>query len=284
MPLDTTEFDKRIRDSQFSSTGVTGSVTGQGEAVMQLALEIVKANFPDLVAKTNAKVSAKQPTMPYADGEYSYSLAGGESDGIRLKNKDRVYPATRRFVPSEEGKKQGLKPRDEVNFTTYEVMDAVETVLHEMYHGRTRAGFFNAGDAFSKLTPEQASRVNEIANIPESGYPQFGRRLASMNPEYLQTEEFMANADALLSMKERLRLPPEGKSAQRLVTLEKIIAEVPAVADFIAARRQPNVPTLSAPPEGTLGALLSKVDAFLNDYSVKETSGGAKPNTPKKKD
>lgn len=284
MPLDTTEFDKRIQESQFSGTGATGSVTGQGEAVMQLALEVVKANFPDLVAKTNSKVSSKEPAMRGALGEYTYSLAGGEGEGIRLKTADRIYPAVRRFVPSEEGKKQGLKQRDEINFTTNEVMDAVETVLHEMYHGRTRAGFFNQGAGFSKLTPEQSARVNEIANLPESGYPQFGRRLASMSPTSLQEEEFMANADALLAMKERLTLDPQSKPAQRLITLEKIIAEVPAVADFIGARRNPNVPTLSAPPQGTLGALLSKVDAFLNDYSVKETSGGAKPGTPRKKD
>jgi hypothetical protein len=284
MPLDTTEFDKRIRESQFTGTGATGSVTGQGEAVMQLALEIVKANFPDLVARTHSKVSSKEPTTRGATGEYSYGLAVGESDGIRLKNIDRMYPATRRFVPSEDGKKQGLKPRDEVNFTTEEVMRGVETVLHEMYHGRSRAGFFNAGAGFSNLTSEQSARVNEIANLPDSGYPQFGSRLLSMSPDRLNEEEFMANADALLSMRERLRIPENSPTAHRLVTLEKIISEVPEVAKFIGARREPNIATLQEPPTGTLGALLSQVDAFLNDYRVKETSGGAKPNTPKKKD
>jgi hypothetical protein len=284
MPLDTTEFDKRIAESKFSGTDKTGSVTGQGEAVMQLALEVVKANFPDLVARTHSKVSRKEPTSPGATGEYTYGLAAGESDGIRLKNTGQWSPAARSFVPSPEGIKQGLKQRNEVNFTTQEVMAGVETVLHEMYHGRSRAGFFNAGEEFSKLTPQQTARVNEIANLPESGYPQFGRRLNSMNENYLNTEEFMANADALLSMKERLRIPEGSHTAQRLVTLEKIISEVPEVAKFIAARREPNVPTLKEPPQGTLGALLSKVDAFLNDYSVKETAGGAKPGTSKKKD
>lgn len=284
MPLDTTEFDKRIAESKFSVDGATGRVTGQGEAVMQLALEVVKANFPDLVARTHAKVSRKEPNTPGATGEYSYGLAAGESDGIRLKNTQQWSPATRSFVPSPEGIKQGLKQREEVNFTTEEVMRGVETVLHEMYHGRSRAGFFNAGTGFSKLTPEQAARVNEIANLSDSGYPQFGRRLQSMSESGLNEEEFMANADALLSMKERLRIPEGSHTAQRLVTLEKIIAEVPEVAKFIAARREPNISTLKEPPQGTLGALLSQVDAFLNDYSVKETAGGAKPGTPKKKD
>lgn len=283
MPLDTTEFDKRIKESKFSVDGTTGRASGQGEAVMQLALEVVKANFPDLVARTHAKVSSKEPTTPGAQGEYSYGLAVGEADGIRLKNIQQWSPATRSFVPSAAGKAQGLKEREEVNFTTEEVMRGVEIVLHEMYHGRTRAGFFNTGTGFSNLTAEQMTKVNQIANLPESGYPQFGRRLNSMNENYLNTEEFMANADALLSMKERLQIPEGSASAQRLVTLEKIIAEVPEVAKFIAARREPNVPTLSAPPTGTLGAIISSVDAFLNDYSVKETSGGAKPGTPKKK-
>jgi len=284
MPLDTTEFDKRIKASQFSNTDKTGSVTGQGEAVMQLALEVVKANFPDLVARTHSKVSSKRPEMPGADGEYRYGLLSGEFDGIRLKNAGRIYPAVRRFVPSAESIKQGKKPSDEVNFTTQEVMDSVETVLHEMYHGRSRAGFSNEGGKFSKLTPEQAARANEIANLPDSGYPQFGRRLSSMSESGLNEEEFMANADALLSMKERLRIPENSPTAQRLITLEKIISEVPEVAKFIAARREPNVPTLKEPPTGTLGAILSQIDAFLNDYSVKETAGGAKPGTPRKKE
>lgn len=284
MPLDTTEFDKRIKASQFSVDGTTGRASGQGEAVMQLALEVVKANFPDLVARTHAKVSGKEPTSPDATGEYSYGLMSGEADGIRLKNIGQWSPSTRSFVPSAAGKAQGLKERNEVNFTTEEVIRGVEIVLHEMYHGRTRAGFFNTGTGFSNLTPEQKARVNEIANIPESGFPEFGRRLYSMNENHLDEEEFMANADALLSMKERLRIPEGSHTAQRLVTLEKIIAEVPDVAKFIAARREPNVPTLKGPPTGTLGAILSSVDAFLNDYSVKQTSGGAKPGTPKKKD
>ena len=284
MPLDTTEFDKRIAASQFSNTGKVGTVTGQGEAVMQLALEVVKANFPDLVARTHAKVSSKEPSNPAATGEYTYGPFTGESDGIRLRNTQQWSPATRSFVPSPEGIKQGLKQREEVSFTTEEVMAGVETVLHEMYHGRSRAGFFNAGEGFSNLTKEQAAKANEIANLPDSGYPQFGRRLSSMNESGLNEEEFMANADALLSMKERLRIPENSPTAQRLVTLEKIISEVPEVAKFIAARREPNVPTLKEPPQGTLGAILSQIDAFLNDYSVKETSGGAKPGTPKKKD
>jgi len=281
MPLDTTEFDKRIAESRFSIYGETGKVTGQGEAVMQLALEVVKANFPDVVAKTHAKILAKPPTNPAAWGEYSYSPVFGDQ-GIRLKNTGRVYPAVRSFVPSEKGVKQGLKSSEEVNFTTEEVLRGVETILHEISHARTRAGFFNQGDSYSKLTNEQRARVNEISTLDDFGAPQFGRRLASMSPEFFNEEEFIANADALLHMKERKLIPAGSETAQRLMTLEKIIEEVPGVEAFIAARRNANVPTLKEPPQGTLGAIISAIDAMFNDYSVKKTSDGDKPRTRRK--
>lgn len=281
MPLDTTEFDKRIQESKFSTSGKTGTVVGQGEAVMQLALEVVKANFPDLVARTHAKISGEAPTYPGATGEYRYSLFSGEFDGIRLKDQGRIYPAVRKFTPSEEGKKQGLKPSEEVNFTTAEVLTGVETVLHEMYHGRSRAGFINEGAKFSNLTPKQKQLLNSLA---ESGKVVFGKPFSSMNPDYLNEEEFMANADALLGMQERGLVMPGSQTQAKLNTLEEIIKQVPEAAAFIAARREPNIPTLKAPPEGTLGALIQSVIAAISDTSVKETAGGAKPGTPRKKE
>jgi len=281
MPLDTSEFDKRIAESRYSVQSYDGkrTNTGQGEATLQVAMEIVKTVFPDLIAKTHSKVSAKEPRTPGATGEYSYSLAGGEGDGIRLKNADRIYPAMRR-VDAKPG--TDAKSYSEVNFTTDQVMEGVNTVLHEMYHARTRAGFINEGAATSKLTPEQMKRVNDMAQAPESGYPQFGSPFASMFSDTMNEEEFMANADALLSMKERgLRVSPESRTAGRMVTLQRIMQEIPEVAAYIESRRQPNIPSLKAPPTGTLGAIISNIDAFLNDYSVKETSGGAKPGTPR---
>lgn len=281
MPLDTTEFDKRIAASRFSGSSPVGTYEGQGEAVMQLALEIVKANFPDLVARTHSKVSGKTPDSPGASGEYAYSLIGG-SEGIKLANVDSISPATRRFIPSEKGKKQGLKQREEINFDAEEVMRGVETVLHEMYHARSRAGFFNAGYGYSELTPEQKKQINHLATDPGKQRFVSGRTLNSMNPDYLNEEEFMANADALLSMKERLRIPEGSYTERRLRTLEMIMQEVPGVAEYIGARREPNIPTLKAPPTGTLGSIISTIDAILNDYSVKKTDGGAKPGTRRK--
>lgn len=279
MPLDTTEFDKRIAETRYSVPSYDGkrTYTGQQEAVMQMALEVVKANFPDLIAKTHSKVSAKEPSHPGASGEYIYGLLSGESDGIRLSNADNISPA---FMASTDSK-TGKRLREKVNFTTEDVLRGAETVLHEMYHARSRAGYFNAGGNFSDLTPEQKARVNEIAQNPyKSGSP-FGRPLNSMFSQRMNEEEFMANASALLDMKERGLIMEGTDSAKRLHTLEMIMFDDPAVVKYIGARRDPNIRTLSAPPTGTLGAILSAIDAAINDYSVKETSGGAKPGTPR---
>ncbi len=280
MPLDTSEFDKRIEKSKFSGEGATTKFSGQGEAVMQVALEVVKANFPDLVARTHTKVKAEEPPGSYSGvlGQYEYGLLTGDG-GIKLTNADRISPAT--YSSEPKSPKSGLKPRSEVNFTTADVLRATETVLHEMYHGRSRAGFFNEGHNYSKLTPQQKVVINKIANAENAG---FAKPLNTMNPEYLDEEEFMANADALLSMKERGLVFPGTSSEKRLATLQQIISTVPEAAAYIGARRQPNIPTLKAPASGTLGAIIREVDAMLNDYSVKETAGGAKPGTPRKKE
>lgn len=281
MPLDTSEFDKRIAESRYSVPSYDGKriTTGQGEATLQVAMEIVKTVFPDLIAKTHSKVSAKEPRTPGATGEYSYSLAGGEGDGIRLKNADRIYPAMRR-VDAKPG--TDAKSYQEVNFTTDEVMESVDTILHEMFHARTRAGFFNAGNATSKLTPEQLQRVNDMAQAPDFGVPRTGAPFHSVFGNTLNEEEFMANADALLHMQERgLRVSPNSRTAGKMITLQRIMQEIPEVAAYIESRRNPNVPSLKAPPTGTLGSILSAIDAAINDYSVKETSGGAKPGTPR---
>lgn len=280
MPLDTTEFDKRIAESRFSETRADGTASGQGEAVMQLALEVVKANFPDLVARTHTKVRAEKPS-PGARGEYSYGPFTGDG-GIRLAENQQWFPAFSSFEPSPSAAAIGRKPASSVNITTEEVLRGVETVLHEMHHARSRAGFFNAGGSFSSLTPEQRARINELAQVPDSGYPQFGVPFASMRPEVLHEEEFMANADALLNMKERGLIPEKGITAGRMRTLENIMKEVPEVAAYIGARREPSIPTLSAPPSGTLGSIIATVDAFLNDYSVMKTSDNAKPGTRRK--
>ena len=269
MPLDTTEFDKRIAASRYSN----GNRVGQGEAVMQLALEVVKTNFPDLVAKTNTKVVAAEPKSAGSYGEYEFAPFMG-TDEIRLKRAGQWAPATSANTKTGE---------QSVNFTAQEVLDSVNTVLHELYHGQSKGGMFRQGakEAEGLLTEEDKKKINDLAQNKTNN---FAASLFSMRDSGLDVEEFLANAFALTNMRDRKMIAPGSRSEQQLKTLDEIVAAVPAAKKFIELQMQPAIKSLSAPPEGTLGALLSKVDAFLNDYSVKETSGGAKPGTPKKKD
>jgi len=279
MPLDTTEFDKRIAASMFSGTSGKDTYRGQGEAVMQLALEVVKTNFPDLVAKTHTKIVAAEPKSPGAYGEYTFAPFVG-TDEIRLKRADRWSPA---WSAREQGPGSAIPSSSSVNFTTQEVLDSVNTVLHEIYHGQSKGGMFRQGvkEAANLLSPEDLKKINELAVNKTNN---FAASLFSMKDSHLDVEEFLANAFALTNMRDRKMIMPGSRSEEQLKTLDEIIAKVPNAKKFIDLQMQPNTPSLSAPPTGTLGAMLAKVDAFLNDYSVKETANGAKPGTPRKKD
>lgn len=279
MPLDTTEFDKRIKESYFSGVSGKDTYRGQSEAVMQLALEVVKANFPDIVAKTNTKIAAREPKSAGSYGEYEFSPFGG-TDEIRLKKTGQWSPA---WSAREQGPGSAIPSSSSVNFTTNEVLDSVNTVLHELYHGQSKGGMFRQGakEAADLLTDADKKKINDLAQNKTNN---FAASLFSMRDSGLDVEEFLANAFALTNMRDRKMIAPGSRSEEQLKTLDEIIAAVPNAKKFIELQMQPAIKSLSAPPEGTLGALLSKVDAFLNDYSVKQTSGGAKPSTPRKKD
>ena len=277
MPLDTTEFDKRIKESQFSGVSGKDTYRGQSEAVMQLALEVVKANFPDIVAKTNTKISAKEPKSSGSYGEYEFAPFAG-TDEIRLKKAGQWSPA---WSAREQGPGSAIPSSSSVNFTTQEVLDSVNTVLHELYHGQSKGGMFRQGakEAADLLTAEDKQKINKLA---VNNTNNFAASLFSMKDSGLDVEEFLANAFALTNMRDRKMIAPGTRSAEQLSTLEEIIREVPAAKKFIEMQMQPAINSLQGPATGTLGALISKVDAFLNDYSVKKTSDGAKPGTPNK--
>lgn len=261
MPLDTTEFDKRIEESKGTTAR---GLPYQGEAVMQLALEVVKATFPDLVQRTHAKVSAKKPDAP-ARGSYSYGIFSGSQDGIKLANTGRWSPAV---TTAEDGKSYS-------NFTTSEVLQGVETVLHEMYHARTKAGFFRRGgeEAEALMTPELSKKLNQAL----SG------SFASLSPNGpLDMEEMMAGASAILDMRDRGLVMEGSRTSQRLAALDAAIKESPVLEKIIGAQRDPDIASFKGAPRADLGTLLQSIATMFTDTSVKETRGGVPPGTRRK--
>lgn len=258
MPVDFSAVEEVLGASDSISSDNKGTYSTSTNDAAKLAIEVVKQLFPDYL-KNAAKISAGS-TKDYG-AIADYSLLG---NSIRLdptKLAGRFVPSTSQYFPNKkDGTPDVDKKRTQINFTTEEVLTNANTILHELYHARSGGGWVSGKDRIAAekqfgVTPEVKSAVNKIANSDIYGV---GSRLYSMNPGYLDTEEFMANAATLLDMRDRSAMPESGPLKEKLSTIEKIMTEFPQMAQFIENSRQPDIKSLKsgAPAPGTLGALV----------------------------
>lgn len=281
MPLDLTEYIKSFKPPYSGETyNAKSTFVADPSALQKTMLEVIKVQFPDYIAASNAKVKG-DALYNNNRGEYTLQPFAGKEE-IRFEPFRGRYGSTAvTYTPTEKGKKQGVKESSQVDFTTPELLEAVNVFLHEAYHARSQGGW--RGDRSvamnsSGVTEADLKKTNEIAR-PKDAFD-LGS-LYSMKKGYLDIEEFMANAVSLLDMKAKNMIPEGTKNEAQLQTVEKIMQEVPAMAKFIESQRTPEIKSLRAPAEGTLGSILQSI--FGGPSQVMETRGGVPPGTPRLK-
>lgn len=230
-----------------------GTYTVSSDDAIKLALQVVQQIFPDYTQKISPKISEKEPQDWKSTAEY-FPLGNSIAFDTR-KMAGAIYPSTSvKKVP-------GKSPDVQINFTTDEVLENVNTLLHELYHARGGGGWTaqgrNSAEKLSGVTEEMKRDVNTMARSDQFGVG----NLYSMKEGYLDTEEFLANAVSLLDMRDRKVIPEKGPLREKLRTVEGIIEKYPQMGAYIENQRQPDIPSLKsgAPEPGTLGALLETV-------------------------
>jgi hypothetical protein len=138
---------------------------------------------------------------------------------------------------TQEGKQIG----QEVNFSTTEVMDQVNTILHELVHAQGSGGW--RGPQAHKVLKDLGIGEKEVAAINKKFSAPYTPFFSS-RPDFLDVEEFIANAIPLQEMAKRKMLPEAGRLAAGAKALEEIIQEVPQVQQLIDAMNRRDVPTL----------------------------------------
>lgn len=236
-------------------SGEPGTYQTTDDDAIKLALMVVQSIFPDYTQKISPKISPNQPSRWRSIAEY-YPLGNSISFNPQ-KMAGQWSPSTSVFVPDDPKKPS----RTQINFTTDEVLTNVNTILHELYHARGVGGWAAHGrrdaEKLSGVTPEMKKDVAKMATSDPFGVG----NLYSLNGQYLDSEEFLANAVSLLDMKQRGAIPEKGPLTEKLRTVEKIIEKYPQMGAFIENQRQPDIPSLQsgAPEPGTLGSMLEAI-------------------------
>jgi hypothetical protein len=235
------------------STDGKGTYTVSDNDAIKLALQVVQAVFPDYTQRVTPKISSDTPKDWKSIAEYTPLTGSIAFDPRKMAGQ---------WAPSTSVKQiPGKSPEAQINFNTDEVLTNVNTFLHELYHARSVGGW-NAPNRMKAekqfgITDEMKRDINKLAASDAFGVG----NLYSMKADYLDTEEFMANAASLLDMRDRSVIPEKGPLREKLHTVEAIIQKYPQMGQFIENQRQPDIPSLQsgAPEPGTLGALIETV-------------------------
>ena len=226
-----------------SKSGNPVENTYDDDAVRRLAVQVVQANFPDIMqAKSNRiKFVAGEPEDFYSKGEYRPWTGEAKVSG---RATSRISPQVRTTTDLKTGAKTS-----EVNITTNEVLDNVFTLLHESQHALGLAGLG---------VPKEANRTAMLAKagINESALAVlnklatdkvFNGALPSMKPGSTpDIEEFLASAIPLQAMAERKMLPESGNLRAMHDTVQSIVQQIPGIQQFIDSQKRPDTPTLKA--------------------------------------
>lgn len=257
MPVDLTEYIARFRPTQSGVTsGNVSTYKLDPDALEKTALEVVRTLFPDYIKAGSSKMVAEEPAGK-DNATYTWSPFAKNPEEIRIaKMQGRYGNSAGTYTPTEKGISQGRKPEAFVDFNVQEVMSMANTLLHEMYHDRSKAGA--RGDRklsmeVSGVTPEDLQKTNKLARPKDAFDP---GALYSMNESGLNIEEFLANAVPLLDMRDRNAVPEKSRSAAQLRTVEQIMTEIPSMAKFIESQRTPEIKSLKAPETPVIAQIL----------------------------
>jgi hypothetical protein len=239
------------------TAGKSGSYSTYNNDATKLALEVVKNIFPDYLRNNSVKVRGES-TRNYGSIA-DYSLLGHDINIDPDKMQGKWSPSTSQSFPSDPKKPKEVR----VNFTTTEVLENVNTLLHELYHSRTGGGWTAGKDRTAAMKQHGISDeiLKEAAKMAYEGTADFSSGLYSMKKDYLDVEEFLANAVTMTDMKQRNVFPEAGTLTGKMKTLEAIVAKFPQIGQLIENQRSPDIPTLKsgAPEPGTLGAMLEAI-------------------------
>ena len=259
MPVDFTGLLETLDSGDRISADAKGTWIGRDKEALKSAVSVVQAVFPDYIQKNSVKISAGSPQTYNSIADYS--LLGHSIRVNPEKVAGAIYPSVGQYVPTEAGLKAGKKAHNDINFTTDEVMTNVNTLLHEFYHSRTGGGWAApdriAAEKQFGITDEIKKDVAKMATSD----PFNAGNLYSIRPEYLDTEEFLANAVSLMDMRDRKIMPERGGLAEKLQTIDSIVQKYPQMGKFIENQRQPDIPSLKsgAPEPGTLGSFIESI-------------------------
>lgn len=230
MPLDTKDYEKDISHEVIKSQK-GGDVILHRNADTELALQIIKANFPDYIEKSPAKLVRGTPQNPDANADFDPF-----TKEIRLD-----YGAT----PSE---RKG-KIEDTRTFSTESVIGRTLTLMHEIYHSREVPTASQASKFFSD------SGKSILEDAKKSEFPSSGD---------LSMHEFLATATTIKRVERagiNLDNTHYGKYSSSLKRMEK---QYPGLSKFLATMEQPEI---AAPKDPNV---LDKIKSLFKEEPVKK--------------
>ena len=192
---------------RMSSPDTSGNLYRDPSGLQRTILAVVQAQFPQLLSGTNTTVSSSPPSQ--------YSVRGSfNTDTRELKLAD--------FYGSQGNTAWATKTSQGASFTTADVMDAVNVILHEGSHAQRKTP---ASTYFKGIPETEQARAAKIGSGDAFGY------LPSIRPDKLTPEELVANAYAITQMKQKGMVVPGSQTAIQSELLDKMFKEVPALQE-----------------------------------------------------
>jgi hypothetical protein len=239
-----------IVDPEAFHLGAEKTPSGSGvrdqSAFSKTLVAFIEANFPNALKASKGEVVV-QPLGPGVRGDYS-PLSG------KIRISPRALKGTYGPAVTVYRDKTGKEASQKVEFTTEDIMEAANTMLHELYHGASNGGFKAVGPV---LSPEAAAKVNSMQQRKDFTKQPF----TSVNTNSFDSEEFMANASALLQLAQAGAIVDGSVNSKQLANLKDIMQNVPEVKQFIDARLRPELPSIKPVP----APITEQIQKLLSD-------------------
>ena len=241
MPTDLTKLTKLAGSPTAGQLGSEQNPAGawvQDPAAMaKIIAEVIKVNFPQVLS-TSAQISKAAPPDRNSLGDFNPT-----TKNIRLA------PSTYSGSATTFYDKSGKQTDQQVGFTTEDVMSSVNLLLHELVHARSARNLTSSKlDSQYKISPEKQDKINTLQRLPDPSY-----QFLSVDPNKLNIEEFLANADSISKLGAIGGIVENSALSRQQKTLQNIIKQVPEVKKLIDSYSNPET-AATLPSSKDLGA------------------------------